>query len=355
MRDDHFRPRRRRRTAIASEASDRQRLTRGHAPDHALLQALFEHTPDGVLLSRPDGTVLGANPAACRMLKRSGDEIIALGRQGLVQDSPVLRHMLHQRREVGRAAGELTLVRGDGTTLPVELTSAQFAGGDGSSFTCSIFRDISARRQAEEAIRERDYLLSESQRIARIGSWDFTLPDGPIEWSDETYRLFGVEPSFVLTHTTFLSLVDPEDRPAMEQWIRGCAAGEPAGLLDFHTTLPDGRRRVLQGRGELRLPEGTRLLRMTGTVQDVTEQRQADEAQRREQAVRDRLMRAIEQAAEMVVITDRDGTIEYVNPAFEQVTRFTKTEAIGQNPGSCRAGSTTSRSTRPSGAPCERA
>ncbi len=304
----------------------------GYALDDALLRALFEHTPDGVLLSRPDGTVLRANSAACRMLGRSEDEIIALGRQGLVLDSPSLRHMLNQRSEEGRTAGELTLVRGDGTTLPVELTSAQFTGGDGSSFTCSIFRDISARRQAAEAIRERDYLLSESQRIAHIGTWDFTLPDGPMEWSDETYRLFGVPPSFVLTHTSFLGLVTPEDRPAMEQWIRACAAGEPAGLLDFHTTLPDGRLRVLQGRGELRLPEGTRPLRMTGTVQDVTEQRQADEAQRREESKRDRLIRAIEQAAEMVVITDRDGTIEYVNPAFEKVTRYTKAEAIGQNP-----------------------
>ena len=418
--------------------------------DDALLRALFHHTPDGVLLSRPDGNVVRANSAACQMLGRSEAEIIALGRHGLVPDSQLLRQMLSERAHEGTAAGELSLLRGDGALLPVELTSALFTGEDGAPYTCTIFRDISDRRAAAEAIRERDYLLSESQRIAQIGTWDLTLPDGPLEWSDEMYRLFGVEPHFELSPASFLTLISGDDHALAATWIRACASGENPGLLDFRVTLSDGRVRHLQARGELRPDDGASSRRMTGTVQDITEQRRVEEAlrqsverfelasratfdaiwdlhlptnvlsfndnftallgytrtsppnqedcthpddrrrvkdgfaaalasnrhtwmdeyrlmrsdgtaamvrnrayivrdaaghavrvvgaledvteQRREQSERDRLIRAIEQAAEMVVITDASGTIEYVNPAFERVTGYARAEARGKNP-----------------------
>ena len=69
------------------------------------------------------------------------------------------------------------------------------------------------------AMRERDRMLSESQRIAHIGSWMYGL-DGRITWTEETYRLYGVSPdAFTPNAETFEGLIHPEDRPLMGAWI----------------------------------------------------------------------------------------------------------------------------------------
>ena len=106
---------------------------------------LVENSPEALLLTRPDGQILAANPAACRLLGRSEDELRGLGRGGVMDaGEPRLAPALAERARTGRFVGELTCVRADGTRFPVELASSVFVGGDGDVLTSMAIRDLTA-------------------------------------------------------------------------------------------------------------------------------------------------------------------------------------------------------------------
>ena len=123
-------------------------------------RSLYEHSIDGVLLTAPDGPILAANPEACRMLGRTEEEICAVGRGGVVDSTdPRLGSFLEERAATGKARGELTLIRGDGTHFPAEISSTIFRDRDGNLRTSLSFRDISDRKRAEDALREANQQL----------------------------------------------------------------------------------------------------------------------------------------------------------------------------------------------------
>jgi len=126
-------------------------LSRAVGSAEDLYRLFFEHGPDGLMLTAPDGSILDANPAACHMLGRTREEIIAGGRQSVIDTSdPRLGELIRQRQQTGRAHGELNAKRKDGSTFPVEISSVVFHDPHGEPKTCIIIRDIS-RRKATEA------------------------------------------------------------------------------------------------------------------------------------------------------------------------------------------------------------
>ncbi|GEM_PF-6025148 len=146
-------------------------------------------------------------------------------------------------------------------------------------YLLGIAEDITDRRKAEDALSEKQRLLSESQRIAHIGSWSWDLATQAISWSEEMYRLYGVSPhDFALNPDSFLNLIHPDDRAAMLAWIDDCTAGKNPGWLEFRVVPPQGEIRVLSGHGVLQWDTGNRPIRMIGTAQDITERKRAEAA-----------------------------------------------------------------------------
>jgi PAS domain S-box-containing protein len=177
---------------------------------------------------------------------------------------------------------ENTLVRKDGRLVTVETSGMPVFAEDGTFLGYTgIDRDVTERKRAEEGLREKEYLLSESQRIGHIGTWSGDPATGTGVWTPEMYRLFGVSAdTFVPTVDAFLDLLHPEDRDAMREWMRAALAGEHPGGLEFRVPLPDGSIRVLIGRGEAIWADDHRTVRLVGTAQDVTERKQTEEALR---------------------------------------------------------------------------
>lgn len=118
-------------------------------------RSFFIHSIDAVLLTAPDGRIMQANPEACRIFGRTEEEICNLGRGGLVDVSdPRLGPALEERQRTGRFKGELTMLRKDRSPFPAEISTAVFTDRDGSDRTSMIIRDITARKRADEALRE---------------------------------------------------------------------------------------------------------------------------------------------------------------------------------------------------------
>jgi len=117
--------------------------------------ALLENALDAVFLTRPDGTILYANPAACVLFGYTLDEFRALGRSAVVDPSdPRLAEALDQRRQTGRFVGVLTLVRKDGTRFSAELSSAVFTDASGEQRTSMSIRDITERERMVDELRD---------------------------------------------------------------------------------------------------------------------------------------------------------------------------------------------------------
>lgn len=133
----------------------------------ALGRALFLWALDPIMLTNPDtGAILDANPAACRVLGLTVDEIRDRGRRGLQDPADEERWLagVRQRSRTGSFVGELSMRRGDGTTFPAESTSAVFPVGD-RHYAVLIFRDVSEQRALERRLRD---ALDEMSRLATI-------------------------------------------------------------------------------------------------------------------------------------------------------------------------------------------
>jgi diguanylate cyclase (GGDEF)-like protein/PAS domain S-box-containing protein len=148
---------------------------------------------------------------------------------------------------------------------------------DGSvDFFIATVQDITERQLNKEALHEKEFLLTESQRIAHVGSWKIDISTGNIVWSEETYRIYGVAPeTFRHSMESFYTLIHADDRGIMQAWVEACLAGERPGELEFRTVHPDGKVRFLSSRGDMHYDAQNRPTQLVGTVQDITERKAA--------------------------------------------------------------------------------
>jgi PAS domain S-box-containing protein len=136
------------------------------------------------------------------------------------------------------------------------------------------------RRIAEQQLREREADLAKAQRIAALGSWDVDLASGHMHWSEQTWRIFGLDPAEgnAPRLEAFLARIHPEDRDRVAGLIRD---GGPASYtFDYRIVRPDGRVRVVNQECEFVLDRHGRAVRLVGTLQDISRHKEAEEALR---------------------------------------------------------------------------
>jgi len=135
-----------------------------------------------------------------------------------------------------------------------------------------------ARQQAEAALREREFWLSDSQRVGRIGSYDLDIPGNRWTASPVLEEIFGLEPAAEKTTATWTALVHPDERAVMLDYFVNtvCTEQRPFDREYRIVRAGDGATRWLWGRGEVTYgPDGSPG-RMFGTIQDITERKLAD-------------------------------------------------------------------------------
>jgi PAS domain S-box-containing protein len=137
-----------------------------------------------------------------------------------------------------------------------------------------IAEDITERKQAREKLKHSESQLAEAQRVAHVGYWENSIDAGEITWSDETYRIFGLQPQQPIEN--FEALIHPEDRPVQVEATARMLRGEHSDV-EYRVVRPNGEVRIVHSQGEAIRDEAGRPRRTFGTVQDVTELKRTQE------------------------------------------------------------------------------
>ena len=308
----------------------------------ATLQAVCNSALNALVMIDGDGRAILWNPAAERIFGYTAAEMLGQPVHDLVAPADLRERFeasfpAFQKTGEGAAIGklsELTALRKDGSRFPIDLAVAAVQRGQ-EWHAVAVIRDITERKWAEEQLRAKESLLSESQRIAHLGSWESTVQDGTIAavWTPETYRLFGVSPdTFVLTPEKFLGLLHPDDQAAMQAWMSACMAGQEPPDLEFRVILQDGGIRYINGRGRLvRQDAGNQSNRMVGIAQDITERKRAEEMLKQERREKEAmLLDLFEQAPVAYHELDGNGIVRRVNAAECALLGYEAEEILGR-------------------------
>ena len=138
-------------------------------------------------------------------------------------------------------------------------------------------RDITQRKLAENKLKENERFLTEVQRLAKMGSWNYDVVDDRLTWSDALYKVYGIERnSFNETYDSFLELVDPFDQELVVQTAeKAKITGEPFNI-EYRITTPVGEKRVIEEFGYCEKDASGKIVRLFGTDQDITDRRKAE-------------------------------------------------------------------------------
>ena len=270
---------------VIRDMTGRKRAEEALRESQESYRRVVENAPEAIFVGTK-GRFRYLNPASLRLFGAASDSEL-LGKSVLEIVHPDSRSAMtegiRQVEELGVDMPPFTrkYLKLDGTAIDVEGYAVPFLY-EGEKGGLVFARDITERKRAEEDLRANGDLLSESQRIGHLGSWDWRLQGDTsvMVWTPETYRLFGVSPeTFALSAGTFLTLIHPDDRASMQAWMSDCLAGQGPPDLEFRVNLPDGSVRYINGRGHVVSQDAeSKSIRMVGVALDITERKLAEQA-----------------------------------------------------------------------------
>ncbi|RME40617.1 MAG: PAS domain S-box protein [Caldilineae bacterium] len=246
------------------------------------LSQIVEQTTDSVVVTDVEGTILYVNPAFERATGYRKEEV--LGKTPRILKSgehpPEFYARLWETLLAGKTFQGIFINRRKDGQLYYEERIITPLKGEKGEILCFI---ATGRNLTEHHHIRRDLLrsrrrLDEVQRVARIGYWQWDIPEDTLYWSDEVYRIFGVSRQQVtLSYQKFLQFIHPGDRENVRQKVEAAIALKKPYEVIHRIIWPDGAVRSVHERGEVIFDRQDRPIRMVGTVQDITERRQLEE------------------------------------------------------------------------------
>lgn len=190
---------------------------------------------------------------------------------------------------------------------------------------------INARTLALEAtnaaLRERESQLKEAQHLARMGSWHWDLIQNQLHWSDEMYRVYGLQGNHPPTIEAVRRRIVDADHPIFDDAMDRMASGDIPGGLEYRIEKPDGDIRHLVARAEAGFNEAGEMVLLAGTVQDITVRKQAEIDLRHNE---ERLRTTLNSIGDAVIATDIAGDVVQMNRVAEVLTGWSAEEAVGK-------------------------
>ena len=333
------------------------------AESEARYRNILEAAPVGIAIHQ-QGKIMFVNPEGLQIIGADsseqimGKEISFVVHPDNIQESQKrIQRMMNG--EQGLYPAEDKYVRLDGEVIDVEVMATLLTYQNQPAVQV-IITDITERKRLREELEASYALLQIAEKTARFGGWSVDLRTNTITWSDVVADIHEMPRGYSFDLSEGFQFYAPEWREKIRQVFTNCAQNG----IPYHERMEiitrTGKRIWVRTIAEAARDEAGNIIKVQGSFQDITQAKknyddlqQANEQLRRNhlstlsiledlkaevqtrkarEAELQKVTMAVEQAGEMVIITDPAGTIQYVNPAFETVSGYTRTEVLGQNP-----------------------
>ena len=254
------------------------------------LQVTLTSIADAVIAGDTDRRITFLNPVAAEMTGWSEQEAIGrpvdtvltiVNEQTREPAEDVLERVLTERRRAAVGNNTVLLTR-DGREVPIEDSAAPIfdAAGRLSGFVL-VFHDVTERRVALQAARENEARWRLAQRAANAGWWEWDLHTNENVWSDELWRVYGLDPhSCEPSYETWRQVMHPDDRARVEADVLHAARTATELVTEWRVRDRDGTERWLMSRGQPVRDAGGTVARYVGIVIDITARKRAEQAHR---------------------------------------------------------------------------
>lgn len=192
--------------------------------------------------------------------------------------------------------------------------------------TATLEQDLAQILQLEQALKKREHQLAEAQRLAHLGSWEWSIEENTLFWSDELYRIFGVDKNqHPENFEQYLDLVHPADRKMLRSTVdNAIQTGAPYKII-HRTQTPAGAMKSIIGRGFVVTNAAGAVVRMYGTAQDVTELKATEDLLLETEK---RYREVVELSPNGIAIIDDRGRFNYANDAAARLCGVTTVDQI---------------------------
>lgn len=265
-----------------------------------LLDAIVSGTSDAVFVKDVEGKYILVNDAATKFVGRQIGEIIGNDDYSLFPRASA--DIIHEKDKSVLNSGKIQthdeyLETLDGRSLVFMVTKGPMRNKDGEvTGLFGIARDVTERREVENALRESEAATSAAQRMAEVGSWDWDVHTNVHTWSDQVYRIYGRDTSLPpAVYPEVQQYFTPESWEKLAAVVEDALQNNTSYTCDAEVVRPDGSHRWIIARGEVLLDAKGKLIRLHGSVQDITERKNAAILL---QASEERLQMAIEATSE---------------------------------------------------------
>lgn len=277
---------------------------------------LFDQSPIGMVIAGLDGRCLAANPAFCRMIGYSAQELAGQHFHSFTHPDDVAVSLEKGRQLIeGKLSSfqvEKRYLHKDGRTVWATLSASVIRNESGEALAVlSQIQDVTAHRLAERQARMslaryRAVVEDQTELICRF------LPDATLTFVNEAYcRYFGRERLDLLGHRfTELDVVPAEELSELQTQLGALSATTPVITLEHHVRRADGALRWMQWVDRAIVDDTGQMIELQGIGRDTTERREMEQALRESEA---RYRALVETAADGIIMTDLRGTIQFAN------------------------------------------
>ena len=270
---------------IYADITERVRMEEALKSSEAWHRTILHTAMDGFMVVDGEGRILQANDAYARMSGYTLEELAGMRVADVdAQERPeeTVAH-LQQVLVIGQHRFETRHRRKDGRVIDLEV-SVQVAPGEVDRLV-AFLRDITERKRIEDGILASRTRLAEAQALAHLGSWEMDLRTKIGVWSEESWRLLGLDPALnVPSEAVFRSVLHPGDREAVVRAFDSAVEDRAPFQLVHRLLLVDGTVRFVETRGQMVLDADGVPVRATGTVLDITDLKKAEDLLRESEA-----------------------------------------------------------------------
>jgi PAS domain S-box-containing protein len=317
---------------FTEDVTVRKQVTEMFRERETRLIKAFRSSPVALAIGRlSDQRLVEVNDAFSSLLGWTREEAVhrSLIELAVIDDaaSAELRKSLDEKRSIRDM--EVALRARNGAILHA-IASMETIEFQGEPHVVATFVDITSRKRTEAALSQVSADLERAQLISHIGSWEFTAEDGSIKWSDELYRIFGLQPQSVsLTYARLREMVHPDDRVRHDAYHAQLTTARPGTVIapfEYRALRADGQIAHVLVKVEIRFDaQGDSIVHCFGTVQDISERKRAEEALRESEAT---FAAAFENAPIGKALVAPDGRFLRVNRVLCEIVGRTEAELL---------------------------